>query len=61
MIELVSAMWAAYRAYRIAQKSGSSYVAITSHGVPQIACFMAIGRDAWRVSQRAVEEYQLKR
>lgn len=51
-------MWAAIRAYRLAKRGGSSYVAVTNCGVPQIAVFCAIGRDAWRVSQRAIEEFK---
>lgn len=61
MIDLIIFFYTAYRAYRLARHSGHAYAASTSHGVPQIACFVATGRDAWRVSQRAVEEFVPKR
>ena len=59
-------LWCAWRAYRQSQKQsrllgkgGSGYAAITSRGVPFIACFVATDREAWRVSQRAIEEFSL--
>jgi hypothetical protein len=60
-MNLLLTLWAAYRAYKIAEKSGTSYVVLCSHGVPQVAVFVGLGRDAWRVSQRAVQEFELKR
>ena len=60
-MRLILTLWAAYRAYSIAAKQGSSYVALCSHGVPQIAVFIGLDRDAWKVSQRAIQEYELKR
>lgn len=61
MIEFLESLIVFIKAYRGAKKSGSHYVAATSHGVPQIACFFALRRDAWRVSQRAVQEFELRR
>lgn len=49
-------LWIALRAYRVAKINGSHYVALTAHGVPQVAVFVGVGREAWRISQRAVEE-----
>jgi hypothetical protein len=54
-------LWCAYRAYENSKrtgKDGSGYAAILEHGVPQVTCFVATGREAWRVTQRAFEEYQ---
>ena len=49
----------AYRAYLGAQKHGTYYCALTTrHGVPKICVFVGVGREAWRVSQRAIEEAQ---
>jgi hypothetical protein len=48
-----------WRAYRRAGESGSTYSAVTSHGVPTMAVFVATGREAWRVSVRAAEEYRM--
>ena len=51
-------MFAAHRAYKMACKNGSAYVGLTSRGVPYVACFIALDREAWRVSQRAIEEFR---
>jgi len=51
----------ALRAYRQARKcQGVYYAAIEKNGVPEQALFVAMGREAWRVSVRAAEEFQLK-
>lgn len=54
-------LFIAIRAYRRAGEAGSAYAALTINGMPQVACFVATGREAWRVSQRAIEEFELKR
>lgn len=51
-------MWAAWRAYRLAKRYGTSFVAVTDLGMPQIAIFVGIGREAWRISRRAVDEFE---
>ena len=59
MIEFLRVFLCTWRAYKLAKAStGSAYSAITSHGVPQVACFVSVGREAWRVSVRAVEEFK---
>lgn len=60
-MDWILTLWAAHKAYLMAQKTGTGYVAITQRGVPYIACFLGIGREAWRVSQRAIEEFELTR
>lgn len=58
-MKLIYTLLAAYRAYRIATRNGApSYVALSRHGVPFVACFVALDREAWRVSVRAVEEFR---
>lgn len=56
MTELCRFLWLALVAYRAAKPSGTHYAAMTRHGVPQICIFVGVGREAWRISQRAVEE-----
>lgn len=61
MINLLLFLRTAIRAYRGALKgTGSHYAAITHAGVPQVAVFVGIGREAWRVSQRAIVEFDIK-
>lgn len=66
-MRLLSVLWCAWRAYRQSEiqaaqtgTGGSGYAALTSRGVPFVACFIATDREAWRVSQRAIEEYHLR-
>ena len=59
-MNLLKVLWIAYRAYRQAGEQGSGYCAITLHGIPQFACFIGTGREAWRISVRAFEEFELK-
>lgn len=49
------------KAYRISRNAQTriGYFAVTSHGVPQITVIVAIGREAWRVSQLAAEAFAL--
>jgi hypothetical protein len=54
-------MWSAYKAYRYAREFGSGCVILTLYGVPQVACFLAIGREAWKVSQLATQEFELNK
>lgn len=44
--------------YRRAKEKGLGYCALTnSSGVPEVVVFVGIGREAWRVTQRAIEEF----
>lgn len=47
------------KAYRNARrrKLSCSYFALTSNGVPHTAVYMALGREAWRISHIAVETF----
>lgn len=53
---------AANRAYQLAtlaKDQGTAYVTIgPPNGVPEIAIFVGICREAWRITQRAIEEYR---
>lgn len=51
-------MWAALVSYKQARKTGTSLVVFCVNGVPEIACFVGLGREAWRISVRAIEEHQ---
>jgi hypothetical protein len=57
MMQALRFALAAWRAYRLALKHGSAYVGIANHGIPEVTCFVAVGREAWRVSKRAIEEF----
>jgi hypothetical protein len=35
-----------------------TYGAYETHGVVQFAVFVGVGRNAWRISQRAIEEFE---
>ena len=50
----------AWRAYRRAVTNGKpQYVAVITHNVPQVAMFVAVGREAWKISNLAVEGWEL--
>jgi hypothetical protein len=52
-------LWKAKQAYNRAQLTGKpQYFGITLHGIPQACIFLAVGREAWRISQRAIEEFK---
>lgn len=58
-LRLLYVLYAAYRAYRALDRqdySGTSYVGITLRGVPHTAVFLGVGREAWRISLKAMEE-----
>ena len=58
MIEAIKFVLMAWRAYRIAEKTGMPrYSGLLRHGVPRVCIFVATGREAWRISQRALEEW----
>jgi hypothetical protein len=50
-------LFSAMRAYRLAKRSGTAYVGVTRNGVPHICIFVGVGREAWRITQRAIEEH----
>ena len=58
MSETFDFLLMAYRAYRMAKRTGNvSYVSISRRGIPYMSCFVGVGREAWRISQRAIEEF----
>ena len=61
MIETLQFLWLAYWSYRAAKKTnGLCYRAwVNSSGVPVVAVFIGVGREAWRISQRAIEEVRV--
>ena len=61
MIDHIRFVVLAWRGYRNAIKTGRPfYGAIVSHGVPQTCFYVATGREAWRVSQTAIEQWKEK-
>ncbi len=58
MIEFLNFARAVWRAYWIAKKTGIHYVSVVSHGVPVVTCIVATGREAWRVSDFALNVYR---
>ncbi len=62
MIEAIRFLYIAWEAYRGAQRDGQlRYRGITRNGVPHTVIFVGVGREAWRITQRAVEEFEVKR
>ena len=56
MIEAIKFAIFAFRAYRAAKRTGGvQYGAVTRHGVPQVVLLCATDREAWRISQCAIE------
>lgn len=49
--------WMMMRAYWGMRGSGTRYFMRQRNGVPDWAVFIGRGREAWRISLRAVEEY----
>lgn len=59
MIESLRFMFIAWRAYRRAKDTDRvAYSAITWRGVPNCCIFVGVGRNAWKVSQRAIAEFE---
>lgn len=57
--KLIVFVWLALRAYRKACKSGNpQYVALAKHGIQEMAMYVAVGREAWRISEIAVREFE---
>lgn len=60
-MRFILTLFVAARAYRIAcRNNNTGYFAITSTGVPQIACFIGLDREAWRITQEAIDGARLK-
>lgn len=58
MREAIKFLWMAWRAYKRAKKDGGvQYAAVCWRGVPQVTILCAMGREAWRLSQTAIEVY----
>jgi hypothetical protein len=58
-MDAVKFVFLAWRAYWRARETGRvTYSAVTWRGVPKCCIFVAVGRDAWRVSQRAIKEFE---
>ena len=60
MISRWKFLFLCFRAYRLAESRGTglAYVAQTRQGVPECTVFVGFGRESWRVSVRAVEEFR---
>jgi hypothetical protein len=56
MVEAIRFLLLAWRAYRIAKEHGTAYSAVLYRDVPRVAIFVGVGRESWRISQRAIEE-----
>ena len=52
--------WVAYRAYLKLGDHGASYSALMRMGVPHTTILLGKGRDAWRISQFAVDVEAVK-
>lgn len=59
MIKLLVFIRLALRARKIAKSGHPAYVGVTRNGITEMAIFVAFGREAWRISQRAVEEFKV--
>lgn len=59
MIESIRFVVLAWRAYQQARRMGRpQYSALTTHGIPQVCIFVGVGREAWRISQWAIQEWK---
>ena len=58
-ISTIRFLWLAWRTYRSMRSSGNpQYAAMCYRGVPQVCVFIGAGRQAWRISQLAVEGWE---
>lgn len=59
MIKAMRFMSLAWKAYWQAQKTGrTTYSALTWHGVPQACLIVGVGREAWKVTMRAINDFE---
>lgn len=57
MTDIISFFYMAWKAYRLANSNGTSYVGrMHPSGACNLAIFVGTGREAWRISVRAIEE-----
>jgi hypothetical protein len=56
----IRAGWLAYRASLKMGDNGASYSALTLRGVPHITLLLGQGREAWRISQFAIDVQAVK-
>lgn len=55
-LEFVQVLMCTVRAFRNYRQTGRpAYAGMVLHEVPQVVVFIGVGREAWRVSQVAVE------
>ena len=64
MVTFFQWLWCSWLAYRLAVRGqkhqGIGYVCLSHHGIPNVAIFIGVGREAWRVSQIAVECHDVR-
>lgn len=60
MIEFLVFLQMAWRAYKLARENGTAYVGVEDKGVVQLAIFIGVGREAWRISERALQELDVR-
>ncbi len=59
LTDLYLFLFAALKAFHRARAGhGLAYAGVSRAGVMGVAVFVGLGREAWRVSQRAVEEFR---
>jgi hypothetical protein len=61
VIDAIKFLWMAYGAYKLANRNGgkTAYASVCYRGIPKVCCYVATGREAWRVSRIAIEEFVL--
>lgn len=59
MIQFVQFLYVCIKAYRVSN-GRIGYVAVTTHGVPQVTVLVAMGREAWRLSHLAIEAIEAR-
>lgn len=61
MIDFFQLWILAYKAFKIAKThktGGVGYAGYKYHGTPQLCVFVGTGREAWRISQYAIDHFQ---
>lgn len=60
MTNMIRFIWLAWQAYKGARRCKNLYyVSLIRNGVPTMSIFVGLGREAWRISKRAIEEFEL--
>ena len=57
-LRFVAVCWKAWK--KINKGHQTIYVAVVKRGVPNVALFVGVGREAWRVTQFAIEAKRVK-